>query len=630
MHQPKARRRLPDLRAYVPGIRRTALLALACNGALELSQLTQVQGYPWRFKTPWFALLFLVGSLVVWAVVGLVHAVVGRFWVTAVLVGSATGVVAFADVEKMRLRREPLLPSDWRFVGDPGFLLTMVGRQTLVALALGAVLVGTAAVLAARRWRARRPASPARRPPGTGRSRLALRLVTFVLCLGFLHYVTDFNAPGNAARAAYDALGASWRSWSQERNYVGNGFVAGTLYNLHVPPMKPPAGYGPATMARIAARYTAAARAINASRSRPGLRGVNVVTVLSESFSDPSRLHGVHPADDPIPLTRALMRRTTSGSMLAQNVGGGTANMEFEALTGMSVSLFPAQLGVPYQMVVPRYAHFPSAVRWLEAEGHRAVAIHPFTTEMYRRREVYRSFGFDAFVHDTTMHDPVRIGHDAYISDRSAFGEALRNLRESRDPLYLNVVTMQNHMPYRGRYDDPLEVRGPDGKPMSDIGQYARGLTYTDQALHGFLQGVRHLDEPTVVVFYGDHLPGVYPDSVFEDNTARAMHQPPFLVWGSFPGFRRQEPVTSPIFFMDLALERADATVPPYYALLHRLRQHVAAMDGGMMFDAHGHRLRPRTLPAAARRALRDYRLVQYDLSFGKRYTEQAMFRDVR
>jgi hypothetical protein len=629
MQEPTSRRRLPDLRAYLPGVRRTAVLALACNGVLELSQLTQVEGYPWRFKTPWFPLLFVLSSLVLWAVVALVHAVVGRFWITAVLVATGTGVVAFADLEKMRLRREPLLPSDWRFVGDPGFLVSMVGRRVLLVLALGVLLGGILAVLVSRRRRGRGRPSAVRRPPGTRGSRFAVRVVTIALCLGFLHYVTDFNAPGNAARATYDALGASWRSWSQERNYVGNGFVAGTLYNLDVPPMQQPPGYGPATMARIDARYTAAARAINASRSRQGLRGVNVVMVLSESFSDPGRLHGVRPAEDPIPFTRQLMRRTTSGPMLAQNVGGGTANMEFEALTGMSVSLFPAQLGVPYQMVVPRYADFPSAVRWLKADGHRAVAIHPFTTEMYRRRDVYRSFGFDAFVHDRTMHRPRRIGHDGYISDRSAFSEALRRLTAEDDPVFLNVVTMQNHMPYGGRYDDPLDVTGPDGRRMSDIGQYARGLSYTDRALRGFLDGLGHLDEPTVVVFYGDHLPGVYPDSVFEDNTARTLHQTPFLVWANFAGPRRREPVTSPIFFMDLALERADAAVPPYYALLHLLHREVPAMDGGMVFDADGRRVPRAALPARAERLLRDYRLVQYDLSFGKRYSEPTMLRDV-
>jgi phosphoglycerol transferase MdoB-like AlkP superfamily enzyme len=537
-------------------------------------------------------------------------------------------------VEKMRLRREPLLPSDWRFIGDPGFLLDMVGRGVVVLLLLGALVVGALATLL--RSRRRRHRVPRPGPPGTRRTRLLVRFATIALSLAFLHYLAAFNAPGNAARAAYDALGASWRSWSQERNYVGNGFVAGTLYNLDVPPMTAPPGYSAATMARLTARYDAAAERINATRSRPGLAGVNVVMVLSESFSDPGRLHGVHPAQDPIPFTRGLLRRTTSGPMLAQNVGGGTANMEFEALTGMSVSQFPAQLGVPYQMVVPNYGTFPSAVRWLKQSRHRAIAIHPFTTEMYRRREVYRSFGFDTFVHDSTLHRARRIGHNAYISDASAFDEVLRRLRSAESggpagqPLFVNVVTMQNHLPYGGRYDDPLPVTGPDGKPMSDISQYARGLSHTDRALRGLLHGLRSLARPTVVVFYGDHLPGVYPDSVFEANSPRAMHETPFLVWSDLDGPRRAQPVTSPVFFMDLALERADASVPPYYALLHELRQRVPAMDGGMTFDAHGRRLRAGALSPAARRLLRDYRLVEYDLSVGRRYSEKAMFSTAR
>src|SRR4051794_4387375 len=136
MQEPTSRRRLPDLRAYLPGVRRTAVLALACNGVLELSQLTQVEGYPWRFKTPWFPLLFVLSSLVLWAVVALVHAVVGRFWVTAVLVATGTGVVAFADLEKMRLRREPLLPSDWRVVGGPRLLVRLGGGRPALRLAL--------------------------------------------------------------------------------------------------------------------------------------------------------------------------------------------------------------------------------------------------------------------------------------------------------------------------------------------------------------------------------------------------------------------------------------------------------------------------------------------------------------
>ena len=611
----------------LPGLSRTALLAVLCNLALELSQLAAVEGYAWRYKTPAFILLFLLGSLALWLVVGLVHAVVGRFWLTSALVLTATAVVAFADYEKIRLRREPLYPSDWEFAGNIGFLVGTVGVRGVLLLATGALVLAVAAYMGSLALRRRFPrgAHQPRRPMAR-RTQIVVRVLTAGLCLVGLGYLADFNSPGNAARDAYEALGASWRPWSQQRNYLGNGFVAGTLYNLDVPAMAPPAGYSSATMNRIAARYTADAAEINRSRDPRVLDDVNVVMILSESFSDPKSLRGVHLAEDPIPFIRRLMGSTTSGPMLAQNVGGGTANMEFEALTGMSASQFPPQLVVPYQMLVPGHETFPSAVRWLKQDGHRAVAVHPYTAEMYRRREVYRAFGFDDFVYDRTMHNKRRIGHDAYISDATAFDLVQRRLSSVRDPLLMNVVTMQNHMPYAGKYDDPASVTGPDGESMPEIGQYVRGLTYTDHAVQELIDGLSGLDEPTVVVFYGDHLPGSYPDDVFNANGRPAMHETPFFVWANFPGEKREQPITSPIYFMDLVLERANAAVPPYYALLHELRHEIPAMDSGMIFDVHNRPLRQGQLSDRAALLLRDYRLVQYDLSVGKRYSEDAMF----
>jgi hypothetical protein len=255
-----------------------------------------------------------------------------------------------------------------------------------------------------------------------------------------------------------------------------------------------------------------------------------------------------------------------SGSMFAQNVGGGTANMEFEALTGMSASGFPAQLRVPYQMIVPNYASFPSAVRWAKDTGHKAVALHPFSTEMYRRREVYSTFGFDRFIYDQTMHRTLRIGHGAYISDESAFAEVRRELRNERKPVFMNVVTMQNHMPYAGRYDDPVKVTA-DGAPLSDAGQYARGLEHTDAALRRMVGWLQRLPEPTVMVLYGDHLPGFYPRGVFDANGPLAMHRTRFFVFANFPdraphasGRTAAPALVSPAHFMDLAAERAGVT----------------------------------------------------------------------
>ena len=620
----RRRRRRPSS-PYLPGLLGTGLVAVVCNLVLELTPMTVLGPQVWQARPAAYVGLFVLGCLVLWMAVGLLHAVTGRLSLTVALSACVTAAMAYADYNKLSVRREPIYPVDMRFTGDIGFLMDMVGLRTVVLLTVSFLAAAVLGFLAARAVSRRFPTRHLR-DRGSRRRRLTVRVATAVACLLGLTYVSHFNAPHNLARAAYDAVGAHWRPYDQERNYLSNGFVGGFLYNADIPPRPAPAGYGKAEMDRIVARYQAAADRINRTRDPRGLSHVNVVTILSESFSDPEALAGVHVGRDPIPFTRRLMRHTTSGWMRAQDIGGGTANMEFEALTGMSLSLLPPQMEVPYQDLVPRYRSFPSVVRWLEGEGHSAVAIHPYTTQMYRRSEVYRTFGFERFIHDTTMHETHRIGHNGYISDASAFHEVERTLRRERKPVFVNLVTMQNHMPYAGRYDAPLAVRGPDGKPLPDLGQYARGLTYTDRALHQLIDRLRSSPEKTVVVFYGDHLPGSYPDSVFAANGDETMHQTPFFVWANFPGPTSPQPTTSPAHFMDLALQRANAAVPPYYALLQELRETVPTMEDGTLLDPRGHRLDAHRLPARTARLLHDYRMVEYDLSVGHRYSERGLF----
>lgn len=609
---------------YVRTLRATFVLALGCNAALEASRLLAVDGAPWRFKTPWFPALFLLGTVMVWVAVGLVHAVTGRMWLTRTVMVAATTVVAVADHQKVRVREEPLYPEDLAFVTQLRVLADMVGLTWL--LVSGGILLGLTLAVGWFAWSRLRRRRPPRQPrPTSGVEDLALRVVGGGLCLLVLAHAAAFNHPGNLVRGAFDALGAEWRPWSQQRNYLGNGFVAGVLYNTDVPPMAPPPGYGPATMAEIVRRYDALAKEINEERDAGSLDRVNVVMVLSESLSDPTLLRGVTVAQDPIPFTRRLMRTTTSGELLVPGIGGGTANAEFEVLTGMSLSLFPPQLRVPFQMLVPERAHFPSLVQWYESTGHSPVAVHPFSTEMYRRRDVYRAFGFDAFVHQDMIVAPQRLGHDGYVSDASAFDEVVRRIRGSEPPLFVQLVTMQNHIPYAGRYPHPIPVRGPDGGPLPPTGQYLRGLWHSDRALHDLVDDLRRLAEPSVLVVYGDHLPGTYPREVRVLNGWSRMHRTPFLVWSSFPGSPVRPPLVSPAHLTDLVLEHVDAPVTPYTALLTRLRAHAPALVGRFSYDAAGRPVPPAALSPAARRVLEDYRLVQYDLAVGRGWSHQGL-----
>ena len=603
------------------------LLALLCNLTLDFIQMGGNTGYIWEQSLGKRLVLTLLGTSVIWLIVLLVLTITGRLWLTAGLAFSATILLGVVNYQKLQLRQEPLYPSDWQMAAHPGFLTQMVGWETVafVALVLGLILV--VAILVGRVVSRRFPRITRRSHPRLGKALIFSRLALGVVCVVGLSYVASFNATGNVLRNAYESHGAHWAFWYQKLNYQNNGFVGGVLYNLNVPAMSPPADYSRAEMDRITRKYSIAAAAVNQQRAETGIDDVNVVVALSEAFSDPTRLEGITAGEDPIPFTRSLMQRSSSGQMLAHLFGGGTANMEFEALTGMSLSQFAPQMNTPYQMLVPKYEDFPSAVGYLRQRGHRAVAIHPYMTSMYKREQVYPTLGFEEFVHDKTMASTKKLEKSDFISDESAFGEVERQISRSDEPLLVNLVTMQNHYPMADVYADPIRVDGlKDRDERRQSGGYARGLKYTDDALKNFIASVDASEEKTVVVFYGDHLPALWSEDTQEKNGRRAMRETPFFVYSNFSDNTRQLPTTSPIHFMNHVFEAADAAVPPYYALLGALEREIPAMERGIVINSDDETVRKKDLSEAVKELLHDYELVQYDLSVGKRYSQAEMF----
>ena len=600
--------------------------AMACALVLELSGLIG-EGPGWWESTFVDGLSYVADSLVIWLVLVVLIGLTNRVVLSLGIVVAFTVVIAVANRVKLGLRSEPIYPSDVDFLGQPQFITTMVAPRMLVFAAIGIVAMIAAA------WFLGRKYEPHMLPvwPEGVTVRRAIGAVVFragvvTLALMLLSDATQFNNPGNPWRGIYEVGGnRKWRYWDQRANYNANGFVGGFLYNMPTVAMETPEGYGEETMDALATRYERAAVKVN--RNRTGsLDDVNVVLVLAESFSDPTALEGLELDEDPIPRTRALMEAGTSGTMMAQLLGGGTANMEFEMLTGQSIGLFNPQLSSPYQMLVPEYDDYPSAVGWFESTGRTPVAVHPYITSFYKRDQVYDVFGFDRFVHDTTMTEQERIEDNEFISDASAFNEVKRQIDESATPLMVNLVTMQNHIPVDGNYLDPIGVEGVEEDEADRVGNYARGLNYTDDALADFLRGLEQSDEKTVVVFYGDHLPGIYSAETADLNPDLGMYTTPFFLWSSEGTPQRRLPQASPTQFLPMLYEMADAPVPPYYVMLDRLRAKIPALEQGRMLDPTGRQITEDDLDRQGRRVLADARLVQYDFSIGDRWSVERMW----
>jgi phosphoglycerol transferase MdoB-like AlkP superfamily enzyme len=143
-----------------------------------------------------------------------------------------------------------------------------------------------------------------------------------------------------------------------------------------------------------------------------------------------------------------------------------------------------------------------------------------------------------------------------------------------------------------------------------------------------FLAQLKQSPEKTAVVFYGDHAPPLWPRAAIYDRNQATLRRTPFFIWTNYEHLKPRQlaPVTSPTHFMPLLFNALHAPIPPYYALLDDLYKYVPAMSPGELHDTNGQVVDQSQLSPEGRQVLHDYRLVQYDLSVGHRYSQHGMF----
>lgn len=389
-----------------------------------------------KFAFSWHTEKFLLACLVLLMIFLFLVAVLGSFLFGTFFYLVGIGILGYANYLKMTYRQEPIYPDDLKMIKEFGLLKDMTGTTSFYLLA-GMILL----VVAGGCWAIYRSFKKDKKFQ-------AIRVITLFTTIFALIYISHFNNPNNLLRKAYNKT-ALWIPYSQKMNYYNTGFIGGFLYNLKIDPMEKPKGYSEEKIKEITSHYQKLADEKNktASEEQP-----NIIYVMSESFSDPSRLNGVEITGDPLADYYAVADQTYSGQMLSQNYGGGTANIEFEALTGFSMGLFNAQLTTPYTMLVPKMNQLPSIVSTLKDQNYHTTAIHPYNTSMYKRKDVYEVLGFDEFISENTMTYTDTIEDNPYISDASAYQEVMDLLKEDDTPQFIHLVTMQTHMPYDGKY----------------------------------------------------------------------------------------------------------------------------------------------------------------------------------
>lgn len=545
----------------------------------------------------------------------------GSKWGAASLFILVSVGLSIANNQKMYFRGEPIYPSDLDMMKAIPSLLEMIDSQYVVGFILLLLLVLIITVFMIRKeWSFKKQNKNKMIDIG--------RVIAFIFLSFYMMILYNFNHPGNEIRAIFEPY-TNWTNWSQSVNYQRNGLVSGVLYNLGTQSIEEPINYSIENLESIILKYSNRAEKENKNLLDKNEKNPNVIFIMNESFSDPDNLEKLSMVEYPLPYYKDLAENHMSGSILTEAYGGGTANVEFEALTSISMEPLALNITTPYIQMVDKMNKIPTTVSYFEKRGYRPVAIHPFNTKMYKRKEVYSSFGFEEFIEEETMQNVKKYENNDRVSDYSAYEEILYQLRKTNFKDFIFLVTMHNHNPYEGNYEDiTLGVEG--SSDLEIVEQYYQGLKYSDQDLRFLIDEIDKIEEETLIIFWGDHLPGIFPDDLFTKEHMLDKYETPLLIYTNFENNILNEGISiiSPFYFMNYVSDTLNHPISGYTAFMKEMEKHLPAFKKGLYVEAETQSIITQrdNLTKESQKILQEYDMILYDLLEGDRNTVDAGF----
>lgn len=487
---------------------------------------------------------------------------------------------------------------------------------------------------------------------------VVLLLLTLVSCFlprlhfGWVRWITRTVLPLAGAVAmvfgvflqqhvTQDILYISPDAWMQDRYYRNYGLVTAFFTNMQVMQVDAPEGYSAERVQEIqngigdsepyyAASYAAAG---DGTVQKP-----TIIYIQDEAFWDPSEVPGVTYDQQLTPNIQRTKNEMAYGKCYSPRFGGGTCDVECEALTGFSMEYLPSSCK-PYV----EYIHSPTAsiASFRKTQGYDTLAIHGYYAKYWNREEAYADLGFDDFISLEDMDDPERKRpcdwEDGLVTE-AEMARQIISAYENKDadtPLFLHAVTIQNHMAYTpDNYPDDERVHvtsAPEGVTDYTIGcleDFATGVRDTDAMWGTLTDYFDTVDEPVILVLWGDHYNAIgngmniYSATGYgsEDANDPRVHQTPLLIWSNY----WKEPVdlgtVAAYQITTVTDDLYGLDQPEFFDLLREEFDLYRAKSVGTTVEPDGTCVRDGVLTPEQQEMYDKHWMMQYDLLFGKNY----------
>lgn len=426
--------------------------------------------------------------------------------------------------------------------------------------------------------------------------------------------------------------------WNVNKDYTQKGYLYTLLLEARYISVEKPDGYSPQKVDEILAENEK--ETSEEKKTAAGNQTVpqNIIMIMNESLADFESTGDLQTDTEILPFIHSLNKNVTYGKLHVPTFGGGTARSEYEALTGNSIQFFPAACQ-PYELYVrdPEYG----LADILGSQDYEPVAMYPNNASNWNRSKVYVRMGFDEFLSIENWGDEFcdRV-RKHYYSDATVYDKIIKMYedKEEDQKLFTFCVTMQNH----GGYDETTngEDYEPDVKLNYDE-EYPYAETYlslarqSDLAFKDLLTYFEKVDEPTMIVMFGDHWPqledGFFEQllgkkkSSLETIESQITYTTPYIIWTNYPSETKEEDISCNYLGSSM-LEKAGVQLTEYEQFLANLKEELPIIGVGAVCDKDGNWYTMDDLPEKYQTLLNEYQILQYNNQFEKKQIRESAF----
>lgn len=422
-------------------------------------------------------------------------------------------------------------------------------------------------------------------------------------------------------------------TYRPNKSYLKNGVILTFVRSIQLMVVDEPEGYSPEQADQIAREYR------EKTEETEKYITPNVIAIMDEAFADLQAVGDFETSEDLMPFYRGLTENAVKGFTHVSVFGGQTVNTEFEFLTGLSKAFLP-EGSTAYRLYIKE--PLPNLTTVLKKRSYQGIlAMHPYLANGYNRQTAYPYLGFEDFISREDMTYDASDKIRTYISDEKDMQMVIEEYEKAKAqsdaPFYLFNVTMQNHSSYEKDYDnfeEPITVE--EGYDFPEVTRYVNLVRKTDEALEHLIDYFSSVQDPTVIVFFGDHEPGLpmeFYSKLFGKDVEKLsrkesmeMYKTPFLIWANYDIEEQEDVHISSNYLSTLMMEAAGMEMAPLNQFLSGLCKEIPILTSNGYYGENGklYDLKDKKSPYYER--IREYQILQYNTLFDTKNRIEGFF----